>query len=325
MKHRFAVYAWSVLALNLLVVLWGAYVRATGSGAGCGRHWPLCNGEVLPRAARVETLIEFTHRASSGFALAAVVVLAAWAMRAYPKGHRVRRGALTVLGFMVLEALLGAGLVLFRLVADNDSLVRAFSMIAHLINTFLLIGSLTLTAWWASGGAPVSPRRHGTTTVLLAFGLAGMLILGASGAIAALGDTLFPARSLAEGLRADASPTAHLFLRLRVFHPLIALVEALYLLTTAWLVHRLRPSRATRTLGRLLVLGVLLQLVVGVTNLALLAPIGIQLLHLLLADLVWITLVLLSPAALAAPTRAAGARSRPEPALAPTHRPAGRP
>ncbi len=46
----FSRYAWGVLLWNVLVALWGAYVRATGSGAGCGSHWPTCNGEILPRA-----------------------------------------------------------------------------------------------------------------------------------------------------------------------------------------------------------------------------------------------------------------------------------
>src|SRR5215204_3049790 len=102
---RFAIYAWTVLGYNLLVVLWGAYVRASGSGAGCGSHWPLCNGVVVPRPEEVATLLEF---------------------RLYPKGHRVRKGAATAMAFMLLEALLGAGLVLFELVADNASMVRAF-------------------------------------------------------------------------------------------------------------------------------------------------------------------------------------------------------
>src|SRR5690606_27100055 len=124
----------------------------SGSGAGCGSHWPLCNGVVLPRAPAIETIIEFTHRITSGLALVAVVVMLVWAYRKFAPGHRVRRGAVVVVVFMVMEALLGAGLVLFELVAHNASMTRAFSMIAHLLNTFLLIGAISVTAWWASGG-----------------------------------------------------------------------------------------------------------------------------------------------------------------------------
>ena len=111
---NFAKYAWGVLAYNLVVILWGAYVRATGSGAGCGSHWPLCNGEVIPRAQQVETMIEFTHRLTSGMAMLLVAGLLIWALRAYPKGHQVRTGAWLSAFFIITEALVGAGLVPWR-------------------------------------------------------------------------------------------------------------------------------------------------------------------------------------------------------------------
>ena len=122
---RFAKFAWFVLGLNLLVIVWGAFVRATGSGAGCGSNWPLCNGEVIPQAPAIETIIEFSHRISSGLALIAVVVLLAWAFRAYPRKHPVRLGALLSMILMILEALIGAGLVLLELVAYNVAVARA--------------------------------------------------------------------------------------------------------------------------------------------------------------------------------------------------------
>lgn len=142
----------------MLVVAWGAYVRASGSGAGCGRHWPLCNGEIIPRAHRVETLIELSHRVSSGGALVGTLVLLVLAIRAYPRGHRVRRGAWTTASLMVAEALIGAGLVLFELVAHDASMKRGLSISLHLINTFLLLGSTAVTAWWASGGGAIRLR-----------------------------------------------------------------------------------------------------------------------------------------------------------------------
>src|SRR5215467_12703113 len=72
---RVSAFAWGVLAYNVAVIAWGAFVRASGSGAGCGRHWPLCNGEVVPRPTSVATVIEATHRATSGLALVGVVGL----------------------------------------------------------------------------------------------------------------------------------------------------------------------------------------------------------------------------------------------------------
>jgi heme A synthase len=291
---HFAKYAWGVLVYNLAVILWGAFVRATGSGAGCGSHWPLCNGVVIPRAPQIETLIEFFHRLSSGLALLLVVGLLVWALRAYPKGHLVRRGASLAMFFMITEALVGAGLVLFQLVADNASLARAPSIAVHLVNTFLLLASLTLTAWWASVKESLQLKGPGVLSGLLGLGLLGMLVLGVSGAVTALGDTLFPVASLAEGLRQDFSPTAHLLIRLRLLHPLIAVAVALYLMLVAALCNSARCSPVTKWLGRALTLLLLIQLGAGTLNVALLAPVWMQLVHLFLSDLVWMTLVLLT-------------------------------
>src|SRR6266545_7603351 len=113
--NRFATYAWAALGYNLFVIVWGAYVRASVSGDGCGSHWPLCNGEIIPSVGQTKTLIELTHRLSSGLALLMVVGLVAWAWRAYPKKHMVRQAAMFSLLFILTEALVGAGLVLFRM------------------------------------------------------------------------------------------------------------------------------------------------------------------------------------------------------------------
>ncbi len=307
----FARYVRGVLAYTLLVVLWGAYVRASGSGAGCGAHWPKCDGRVIPRLASAEQVVEFTHRLTSGAAGLLVLGMLVWAFRAYAKGHPVRRGAVLSTAFMVLEALLGAALVRFELVADDDSAFRAFSMVAHLVNTFLLLAALALTAWWASGKPDVRLRGQGAVAALLGVGVLGVLAIGATGAVAALGDTLFPSASLAEGIRRDFSPTAHFLLRLRVFHPAAAVLVGAYLVLAGRAVARLRPAPETRRLGG--ALGVLfgVQLAAGALNVVLMAPVPMQLLHLLLADGVWIALVLLSASALAAPSGAAAPPSSP--------------
>ena len=299
--NRFATFVWGVLVYNLLVIMWGAYVRATGSGAGCGNHWPLCNGAVVPRAEQVETMIEFSHRLSSGLALVAVILLLVWAFRAYPKGHPVRWGAGFSMLFMVTEAMVGAGLVLFELVADNSSLARAMAMAVHLMNTFLLLGALTLTAWWGSGGKPLRLKGQGAVVWILGFGFMAMMILGASGGITALGDTLFPAESLAEGLRQKFSPTANILVRLRLLHPLIAVIAGIYLMLAGAVCNALRPHPLSKRLSRLLTVLFLIQLGAGAINVILLAPIWLQMIHLLLSDLIWITLVILASSVLACP------------------------
>lgn len=290
----------AVLAWNLVVIGWGAFVRATGSGAGCGAHWPLCDGEVVPRAPSVERLIEWTHRASSGIALLAGVLLLVVAFRERPARHPARRGAVASFLFLLMEAALGAGLVLFELVADDASAARALVMALHLVNTFFLLGALALTLHHAGDGRPVVSASDRAT---FRWGLAALLLLalaGASGAIAALGDTLFPANTLVGGFREDLSPTAHFLLRLRVLHPALATAAAVaVVLLAARLLGRSEGPTATRRARWAGVLA-LAQIGVGVVNLALLAPIALQLAHLLLADLIWIATVLALASALAA-------------------------
>ncbi len=314
-SRAFRVFSWFTLAYTLAVVLWGAFVRATGSGAGCGDHWPVCNGEVVPRAPTLQTIIEYTHRLTSGLALVFAVVLCVWALRAHAKGHPVRKAAVLSLVFMLTEAAVGAGLVLFKMVAGNESLARAFWMAVHLFNTFLLVGAQALTAWWAGDHERLSWRRQGLTGALLVGSLAGVLVLGVSGAIAALGDTLYPAQSLAHGLAQDVSPTAHVLLRLRVLHPVLAALVGAGVVFSAAMVARLRPSPAVRRAA--LQLGILygLQIVAGTVNVVLLAPVWMQLVHLLLADLVWIVLVRLSAAGLARGAPRADVKPRVQPAL----------
>jgi heme A synthase len=296
---RLAKFAWGLLAYEVLVVAWGAYVRATGSGAGCGRHWPMCNGEVLPRAPRVETLVELSHRLSSGGALIGTLVLVVWAMRAFPAGHRVRRGAYTTAALMGFEALIGAALVLFELVAHDASMKRALSVSLHLVNTFLLLAATTMTAWWASGGRPLRVRGQGAVSVALGVVLGAMILVGASGAVTALGDTLFPAPSLAAGLAQDFAAGAHLFVRLRAIHPMLAMSTAAAIVVAMGLVRSLRPSRAVAIISRCAAGLAVLQVGAGLLDVLTRAPVWMQLVHLTLADLVWVSLVLTAAAALA--------------------------
>ena len=289
-SHRsFARYAWAVLAFNVGVVLWGAYVRATGSGAGCGQHWPLCNGVIMPVAPTLKTIIEFTHRVTSGIDLALVALLVVWAFRAFPRFHPVRLGATLSGIFLMTEALIGAALVLLEHVARNQSSARGYSLSLHLINTLTLLACLTLTAWWAMGKPPV--RVAGRPGWMAAGSLALVMILGVSGAIAALGDTLFPARSLAEAFAQDFDPASSIFVRLRVLHPIIAALAGTWLVLYAVAAAGRRPDLRPRAWLLLGLVGA--QLAAGSVNLLLRAPVFMQMLHLLLADALWISLVLL--------------------------------
>ena len=298
MSSRLARFAAATLLWNVVVTVWGAFVRASGSGAGCGSHWPLCNGTVVPRAPATATLIELTHRATSGIALLMVVALVVWCFRTTSTGDPLRRASLASLVLILVEAAIGAGLVLLELVGENASAARAGYMVVHLVNTFLLLGALALTLWFAAGGdrfrRPAPAALH-----LWGSGLA-LLLVGATGAIAALGDTLFPAGSLAAGMRQDLAPGAHFLVRLRVLHPLLAVAASAYLVFLPQLVEARRAGRTARRLGSAVALLALAQLGIGSLNIVLLAPVWMQLVHLLMADVVWLALVLFAAAMLAA-------------------------
>jgi heme A synthase len=289
---RFTRYAWGVLALMLAVILWGAFVRASGSGAGCGADWPLCRGRVLLQNPGAATLIEFAHRATSGLAFLLTVGLFVWAWRLFPAGHRARRAAAASLALMVTESAIGAGLVLFEMVAHNRSAARVAWLSLHLTNTFLLVGALTLTAVWSWRPARErSSEPIGRELGLLALAIVATLALGITGAVAALSDTLFPAASLSEGVRQDFAATAHFLVRLRVLHPVVAVVVGIYLIGVAAWISARRSGAALP--ARILAGLVLAQWLVGAANVLLLTPVALQLLHLLVADLIWVTLVAL--------------------------------
>lgn len=294
-NKQFTRYAWFVTALTLAVILWGAFVRASKSGDGCGAHWPLCNGSVLPDPQSSKTLVEFAHRATSGVAFLLVIGLCVWAFRAFGRGHAVRAAAAASGLFIVTESLIGAGLVLLRLVGGNASVARAVYLSVHLVNTFLLVAALALTAWWAERGVSERPRLLEFFRGRVGVAVLGSLALGVSGAVAALGATLF---SEGGGSSVDVegmSAAARLLFSLRnyMLHPALAVLVGAYLVFFA--LSTLKGGGVwVRRWARAVVALVALQFAAGLLNAALLAPVWLQIVHLLLADLLWVALVLLS-------------------------------
>ncbi len=298
-RARFARFAAFVLLYNVPVIVFGAFVRVSKSGDGCGSHWPLCNGTALPFDQGARTLIEFTHRLMSGIDGFLVLALFVAALRLFPSGHRVRFAAIFSLFFTIVEALIGAMLVKKGWVADDASPARAVVLAAHLANTFLLLGALTVTAWWPGQGRALRLRGQGAVGGGLLLALAATLFLGISGAVTALGDTLFPVRDSLQAVQHSLSPGAHFLVRLRILHPLIAASVGLYLLLMAGLVSHLRPAPEVRRFARGIAIIFGIEIGVGLLNVLLKAPTAMQLIHLLVADILWINLVLLTAAALA--------------------------
>lgn len=281
-NRRFATFAWLIVAYLAVVILWGAWVRISGSGAGCGAHWPDCNGQVIPLNPTLKTFTEFFHRLTSGLSLPLVLVMLGWALKAFPKGHPTRMASVGTLIFLLSEAALGAGLVKFELVADNASVARAVTASLHLINTFTLSAFAALAAWWAqTGRLPQWQPRESASRWLLP-GLAGLLLTAMSGAVTALGDTLFPT-TLGAHLAETAS--THFLVQLRIVHPVLAVATGTYLIFALQRLGDARPElRGAMALSGLLAV----QLLAGLLNVVLAAPGWMQLLHLGLALSVWL-------------------------------------
>jgi len=288
-------FAWATLCFNVAVVLWGAFVRATGSGAGCGNRWPACGGSVLGTSAKAQTIIEFTHRMTSGVALLMVATLVLWCWRATSKRNWARYSAILAAAFLANEALLGAALVLLGHVAQDQSAGRTLFLCLHFGNTLLLLGTLALTAaWLQSDSKHFTLIQKRTEVSAAAVGLLAVLAIGMTGTMAALGDTLFPATSLRASVLQDFTADSPGLLHFRLLHPVLAVIAGIYV---TWVVLKnasLRMSQSRASIALIILL--FTEIGIGMLNVLLLAPVWLQILHLLVADTIWISLVLASAA-----------------------------
>jgi heme A synthase len=299
--NAFTKFAWAALGYNIVVILWGVFLRASHSGDGCGQHWLTCQGEVVPSAPELKTIIEYSHRITTAIAGLIVLALVIWAFRRFGLRHRITIGSLGTLFFIIVEALIGRGLVLTGNTAGNWTPMRPYWTAGHLINTFLLLACLALTAWFASTNRKASFRVPARIWLLLAVGVAAILFVGISGSMAALTNMLFPSASLSEGLARDFDASSHYLLRLRISHPLLSVLSAVYLIFLAGWLRRWWPlDMMVVRWSNAVTLFVLFQLIFGAATLLMLAPIVMQVGHLFLADAVWISFIMLAASVLSA-------------------------
>jgi len=291
----FGRFAWFVFYYILFISLSGVWVRASGSGAGCGSSWPLCYGQVVPQTQAGETAIEFGHRIISGLGFVAVAVLWWWARRRFPKGSAVRKAAGAALILMTTETLAGGSLVLFDWVVHNLSWGRVIIMAIHLTNTHLLVAALAVTAWLASGGSFVCPRDLGTWGRRLVGGLFVIWLTSALGAIAALNEVVHYWEQ-AGGLPAEFVGPARVVRLMLPIHVSMALLGLVYLVLTVRQTGLLRTAVAP--LVRRVLAFYVLQLFVGALNAYLGLPGWVQMLHLLVGYGVWVGWLLASLEAL---------------------------
>jgi cytochrome c oxidase assembly protein subunit 15 len=302
-RPSFSTVARAVTVATVLVVLMGAIVRITGSGAGCGQHWPSCNGEVAHLPKRLETWIELTHRTTSGLDFIGVLGLAAYGFSLRSR-HPAKLAAFAALALMVIEIAIGARLVLLNLVGSNMSFDRVVVMPAHLVTTSLLIGALSAASYFS---APSRLRREPQLSKLgeqrlqhaLAWVLGAglfLLLVSMTGAITALGDTVYPVRGQGalEHLQNDQAVGANLLGKLRVVHPLLALLGVAGLWIAGGRAREATTAGPVQRLGLALYAGGALALVVGLTNIWLGAPGYVQVVHLGMACLLWLSIVVLA-------------------------------
>jgi heme a synthase len=297
---NFARYAWFVVGYNVLVILWGVFLRASKSGDGCGQHWLTCHGEVVPSAPELKTVIEFSHRITSALAGIFVIILLVWAIRLWRRDKsyltsQVLKTTVASFVFILIEGALGAGLVLTGNTAETLTPARPFWMGAHLINTLVLLTLLTMTAWSASTGRLVQLRGNSGQAKWVAAGTLLLFAVGVTGSIAALSSMIFPSGTITEGIAKDFSPTSHTLLRLRVLHPIVAVASAVFLVFwTGWLKRTFAADLRVVRWANVLASLTIAQIAFGAMTLLTLGPIVMQLGHLLLADAMWIAFVLLS-------------------------------
>ncbi len=281
---KFTVY---ILIFNLLVIGYGVFVRASKSGDGCGSHWPLCNGNSHPLNGPISRIVEGAHRVSTSLDGLLVVVMLFWALYGFPRKAQVKTFALITFAFIIVEGLIGAILVKGRLVADNASADRAFVMSFHVISTFMLVGAMTLSIFTGSH-RKLALKGQGAVGWMLGLSFLVTCVLGVSGAISALGHTLDPVHNV---LKAAANPTTFWMVRLQPMHPYLAVAGGMFLVLTATLVAYLRPSPAVRRSAAVFMGAFGLEMLVGIINIKMFAPIAVQMIHLASADALVVSLV----------------------------------
>ena len=271
-KKSFKNYSLFVLLFTLITIFWGAWVRLSLSGDGCGNSWPLCNEKILPE--NTAAFIEWIHRGTSALSLIFILLLFILALKIYSKKHIIKRLSIASFVLICVEALIGALLVLSGFVGLNKSEIRVLLLAFHLINSLLLIGALSL-CWRTSLWNHFKIKRPHIYFVL-AFPL-----LALTGNIASLAGQLFPSLSLSQALTLDFLPSSHISLKLRPFHPLLAISFLIFLSVFSFSIKNLR----------LLTLASLVVVLFGFSTLIFLSPLWMKMGHLILAYSLWVFLV----------------------------------
>ncbi len=278
-------YAKAGLLLSIASILAGAFVRATGSGDGCGATWPTCKGKIIPALSDTSELIEFSHRSVSGVLLVVTLIIFA-KTRKFQKESLVRRVTNYLTFFVIFEALIGAVIVIFEWVGLNSSLPRIIAVPIHLVNTFGLLGSYAILYKILQDNLQNIKNMFNKNFLLIS---SLFLLSGATGSITALADVLFPSASFVEGFLADFDRTSEVLTRLRILHPIISSTLSIVLYVYATGIRK-KYNVSVKPLQILILIAVFLGVINVLSNIVL--PLSI--LHLAIADFLWISYIYVS-------------------------------
>jgi len=278
-------YAKSGLFLSIVSILAGAFVRATGSGDGCGATWPTCKGRIIPALTDTSELIEFSHRSVSGLLLIVTLIIFS-KTRKFQKGSLVKSVTNYLTFFVIFEAVIGAVIVLFEWVGLNSSLPRIVAVPIHLVNTFGLLGCFAILNKILQDDLKEIKLIFNRNFILIS---SLFLLSGATGSITALADVLFPSASFIEGFLEDFDKTSEVLTRLRILHPIIssALSVVLYVYST-------RINKKYGVSVKLLKTFVIIAVLLGVFNVISNIVLPLSILHLAIADFLWISYIYVS-------------------------------
>ena len=278
-------YAKAGLLLSIASILAGAFVRATGSGDGCGATWPTCKGKIIPSLSDTSELIEFSHRSVSGVLLVVTLIIFA-KTRKFQKDSLVRIVTNYLTFFVIFEALIGAVIVIFEWVGLNSSLPRIIAVPIHLVNTFGLLGSYAILYKILQDDLQNIKNMFNKNFLLIS---SLFLLSGATGSITALADVLFPSASFVEGFLADFDRTSEVLTRLRILHPIISSILSIVLYVYATGIRK-KYNVSVKPLQILILIAVFLGVINVLSNIVL--PLSI--LHLAIADFLWISYIYVS-------------------------------
>ena len=278
-------YAKAGLLLSIASILAGAFVRATGSGDGCGATWPTCKGKIIPALSDTSELIEFSHRSVSGVLLVVTLIIFA-KTRKFQKDSLVRIVTNYLTFFVIFEALIGAVIVIFEWVGLNSSLPRIIAVPIHLVNTFGLLGSYAILYKILQDDLQNIKNMFNKNFLLIS---SLFLLSGATGSITALADVLFPSASFVEGFLADFDRTSEVLTRLRILHPIISSILSIVLYVYATGIRK-KYNVGVKPLQILILIAVFLGAINVLSNIVL--PLSI--LHLAIADFLWISYIYVS-------------------------------